>query len=222
MSPSWIAGIELVAQLCLVIGALALLAIGGATALHRWNRAAERGGSLAAALERGAAAFWYGVVAVVVAWVAIAEIRDQYALAGWTPVPCTVMASQLDDAHVRRVAYQYEVDGRVFVGDDYRLGDDRSGPSLAPAERDALAPGARRTCYVDPGDASRAVASAEPVWRARLGPIALLAVAMLLAASRQMRAGWRHLAIWRRLRAAAAAMPRAVARARRRNGKEPR
>jgi hypothetical protein len=208
MSPTWIAGIELAAQLCLVIGALSLIAIAGAAALHRWRPVTG--------------AFGYGLAAVVAAWIALADIRAQYALAGWIPASCTMISSQLDSAHVRRVAYQYQVDGDARVGLDYRLGDDGDGPPLDAAERAALAPGARRTCYVDPGDASRAVLDAAPVWRPRLGAIALFALAMLLMAVRRMRAAWRHLAIWRRLRAAAAAMPRAVARGRRRNGQGPR
>jgi hypothetical protein len=94
---------------------------------------------------------------------------------------------------------------------------------LDAAERAALAPGAHRTCYAHPRVPSRAVVTAEPAWSPRVAVLTLAAAVLLLGCLLRMRSAWRHLAIWRRLRAAAAAMPRAVARLRvPRNGRRPR
>lgn len=122
----------------------------------------------------GFAAFWFATLRPLL------RFGDS---AGWVETPCEILASSLErhtgsDSTTYRVAvrYRYTFDGRAYESDryDFSSGSTNVGVDRMRAAVNALPPGRRAVCYVDPADPASAVLSRAPTSGVWFGFLTLL------------------------------------------------
>lgn len=98
-----------------------------------------------------------GVMVMTIAWPLLRVIQARR----WAPVECTIVSSQVvsgDGTHSVRIVYDYVAAGQLQRSDRYHFfTGSTSGYDGKAAAVANYPPGSKRTCFVDPDDATQAV-----------------------------------------------------------------
>jgi len=115
---------------------------------------------------------------------ALPGVRDFIRCRNWVATPCVMLRSEVEtvrgeDSDTYRIAvkYRYDVAGRQYIGDRYRIvKSSSSGLSSKQRIVNSLPPGARATCYVNPQNPAESVMDRSIGWDALLLLMPLVAL----------------------------------------------
>jgi hypothetical protein len=129
-------------------------------------------------------ALFFAAIGLLVGGMLAKDARRAWESRAWPSVPCTIVASGVQEQggetpYRLHVLFRYEWQGRRYVSQSYRERPQTSA-DIAEVERLARAypVDARRSCFVDPVDPSRAVLVRESIWE----PVLVIAFFALLVA----------------------------------------